>query len=267
LLFSVCTPSGVRVLSITYVGTVLPFAVTSRPESSLLAERVRAGRISRMRPLRAAVAILSVVLAAPATASAATLTVDPVRPCYIERDLVLLVAEGYTPNGSVDFTRDGKLVASLRANPAGTIQGNLTLPGLLKRQRPLTYVATDQTDPALTAQVTLLTTAIDVRVAPPEGRPNRLLRIRARGFSGGSTLWAHVRRVKRRGGGPVRARTVRVGRVRGPCWTTRARRRLFRRGTAPGRYRVQFDTFRRYKPNRKVEYDELHVRITRASGR
>ena len=31
LLFRVCTPSGVRVLSITYVGTVLPFAVTPLP--------------------------------------------------------------------------------------------------------------------------------------------------------------------------------------------------------------------------------------------
>ncbi len=76
-----------------------------------------------------------------------------------------------------------------------------------------------------------------------------------------------MRRVKRRGGGPVRARTVRIGRVRGPCWTANVRKRLFRRGTAAGRYRVQFDTFRRYKPNRQIEYDELFVTITRASGR
>jgi hypothetical protein len=134
-------------------------------------------------------------------------------------------------------------------------------------QRPLTYVATDQADPTRTAQVSLLTTAVDVRVTPKNGPPNRLLRIRARGFRGGATLWAHVRRVKRRGGGPVRTRTVRIGRVRGPCWTANVRKRLFRRGTAPGRYRVQFDTFRRYKPNRTIEYDELFVRITRASGR
>jgi hypothetical protein len=220
-----------------------------------------------MRPLRAAVAIVSVALAAPATASAARLTVDPVSPCYMERQLVLLMAEGYTPNGMVDFTREGNLVASLQANAAGTIQGNLTLPGLITGQRPLTYVATDQTDPARTAQVSLLTTAIDVRVSPKNGRPNRRLRIRATGFRGGKTLWAHVRRKKRRGGGPVRVRNIRIGRVRGPCWTVRARKRLFRRGTAPGEYRVQFDTFRRYKPERRIEYDELFVTINRASGR
>jgi hypothetical protein len=220
-----------------------------------------------MRLLRAAVALASVAVAAPATASAATLTVDPVRPCYLEQDQVLLFADGYTPSGNVNFTREGDLVATLPANPAGQIQGNLRLPGLIMGQRPLTYVATDQTDPARTAQVSLLTTAVDVRVTPRNGRPNRLLRIRARGFRAGSTLWAHVRRVKRRRGGPVRTRTVRIGRVRGPCWTVNRRKRLFRRGTAAGRYRVQFDNFRRYKPNRRIEYDELFVRITRASAR
>jgi hypothetical protein len=220
-----------------------------------------------MRLIRAAVAIASVALAAPAMASAATLTVDPVRACYLEQDQVFLVADGYTPNGMVDFTRDGKLIRTLPANAVGQIQGNLRLPGLIMGQRPLTYVATDQADPARTAQVSLVTTAVDVRVTPENGPPNRLLRIRARGFRGGSTLWAHVRRVKRPGGGPVRTRTVRIGRVRGPCWTANKRRRLFRRGTAAGRYRVQFDTFRRYKPNRQIEYDELFVRITRGSAR
>jgi hypothetical protein len=221
-----------------------------------------------MRLPRAAAALASVAFAAPATASAqATLTVDPVRDCYLEQDRVFLFADGYTPNGMVDFTREGNLVESLQANPAGQIQATLRLPGLIMGQRPLTYVATDQSDPARTAQVSLLTTAVDVRVKPKTGPPNRLLRIRARGFRGGSTLWAHVRRVKRPGGGPVRVRTVRIGRVRGPCWTANVRRRLFRRGTAAGSYRVQFDTFRRYKPNRRVEYDELSVRITRASAR
>jgi hypothetical protein len=220
-----------------------------------------------MRLLRAAVALAFAAVAAPASASAATLTVDPVRPCYLEQDQVFLHAQGYTPNGRVDFSRGGNLIDTLDADPAGQIQGTLTLPGLIMGQRPLTYVATDQADPARTAQVRLLTTAVDVRVRPKNGPPNRLLRIKARGFRSGSTLWAHVRRVRRRGGGPVRTRTVRIGRLRSPCWRANVRKRLFRRGTAPGRYRVQFDTFRRYKPNRRIEYDELFVTITRASGR
>ncbi|HEV2874794.1 MAG TPA: hypothetical protein VGW14_06560 [Thermoleophilaceae bacterium] len=221
-----------------------------------------------MRRLLAVAAIVSVTFAVPTGASAATITVDPVRSCYREQQRVFLIAQGYTPNGMVDFTRDGNLVESLQADASGAIQATLRLPGLIMGQRPLTYVATDQADPARTARVSLVTTATDVRVGPPNGPPNRRLRIRARGFKGGGTLWAHVRRRGRRGGGPVRTRTVRIGRVEGPCWKVRARKRLFRRGTGAGRYRVQFDTFRRYKPNRTVEYDELFVTIlSPASGR
>jgi hypothetical protein len=218
-----------------------------------------------MWSLPAVVVVATLALAAPAVASAPTLTVEPERSCYRETQPVFLMAQGYTPNGMVDFMRDGRLVRALQADGDGTIQGTLTLPGLLRGQEVLTYVATDQTDPALTAQVSLPTTATYVRVGPETGAPNRRLRIRARGFSFGRTLWAHVRRRANGRGGPVRTRAVRIGRVRGPCWKVRARKRLFRRSTAPGRYRVQFDTFRRYKPNRKLEYDDLFVEITRAS--
>jgi hypothetical protein len=218
-----------------------------------------------MRPLRAAVAVVSLALAAPGAASAATLTVEPVMPCYRETQRVFLVARGFTPYGGVEFTRGSEFAATHRADSSGTIQGDLTLPGLLMGQRPLTYVATDKADRTRTAQVTLLTTATDVRVGPETGAPNRMLRFRAEGFRGGRTLWAHVRRVNRRG--PVRTRAVRIGRVKGPCWKVRARKRLFRRNTAPGRYRVQFDTFRRYKRYRKIKYDGLMVTINRASRR
>jgi hypothetical protein len=46
---------------------------------------------------------------------------------------------------------------------------------------------------------------------------------------------------------------MRVGRVKGDCMKVHARKRLFARGTAPGRYLVQFDTFRHYKASRKIE--------------
>jgi hypothetical protein len=216
-----------------------------------------------MRSIRAAVAAMSLAIAAPGSASAATLTVEPERTCYRETQVVSLFAEGFTPNGDVEFTRDGMHIETLPADGVGSIQGRLTLPGLLMGQRPLTYVATDVTNPALTAQVTLLTTATDVRVGPQGGAPNRRLRIRARGFTGGRILWAHIRRR----GGSARTREVRIGRVRGPCWKVRATKRLFRRGTPPGRYRVQFDTFRRYEPRRNVEYDELFVTITGTGAR
>jgi hypothetical protein len=222
-----------------------------------------------MRPPVAVVAIAIAAFAAPAAASAATLAVEPADPCYREQQTVFLTAQGYTPNGVVEFTRDGRLVERLQADPSGAISGNLTLPGLVTGQRPLTYVGQDTTDPARRAEVSLLTTATDVRVAPVHGAPNRRLTIRGRGFFGGRAVFAHVVR-RRQGGGSAarRVRTIRVGRVKGACRLVRGRKRLFRANPAPGRYRVQFDTFRRYRPNRVVEYDNLFVTIlSPASGR
>jgi hypothetical protein len=254
------------VLSITYVGTsFLPFAVDVRARNVTCLRDARefAARISRMSLPTAAAAIVILALAAPSAASAASLTVEPVRPCYREQQTVFLTAQGYTPNGFVDFTRDGKLVERLQADSSGTISGNLTLPGLLTGQRPLTYVATDVDDSARTAEATLLATATDVAVKPVDGAPNRLLTIKGRGFFGGRTVWAHVTRIGRNrpGASARRARTVRIGPVEGACRKVTARKRLFRRSVAPGRYRVQFDTFRRYRAARAIEYDDLIVTI------
>jgi hypothetical protein len=213
-----------------------------------------------MRGLAAAAAAATLALAAPA--SAATITVEPTQRCYRELETVFLTAQGYTPSGFVDFTRDGRLIEQLQADATGTITGDLTLPGLLSGQRPLTYVGTDSSDPSITAQATLLTTATDVTVRPVRGAPHRLLTIRGRGFFGGRAVWAHVVRLGQ-GARSSAARNVRIGRVRGACKKVRAKRRLFRPGAAPGRYRVQFDTFRRYRPNRRVEYDDLIVTIFR----
>jgi hypothetical protein len=189
----------------------------------------------------------------PATAAAqATLEVDPLAPCYREQDTVRLPGTGFTENGAVVFSRDGMQIGEpLQASPDGQIDAQLILPGLVAGQRRLTYVATDSTNPALTAQVSLLVTATDVGLQPDNGPPNRLLNIRARGFFGDSgTLYAHVVRAGKR---PGRARNMTIGRLRGACKTVRARKRLFTRGTPPGRYRVQFDTFRRFQPKRTIE--------------
>jgi hypothetical protein len=215
-----------------------------------------------MRTLAATATAAIIALATPAAASAATLAVDPASPCYREQDTVFLTAQSYTPSGFVDFTRDGRLINQLQADASGAISAELRLLDLLSGQRRVTYVGTDTTDPSITAEVSLLVTATDVTVAPDNGPANRLMTIKARGFFGGRTLWAHIVRIGR-GARASAARTVRVGPVRGACKRVSAKKRLFRQGTATGRYRVQFDTFRRYRANRAIEYDELIVTVTR----
>lgn len=196
-------------------------------------------------------------------AAQASLSVDEVGPCYREQSTVHLVGGGFTQNGQVVFTRDGTPIGNpIVASAAGELFPQLILPGLVSGQKRLTYVATDQTNPALSAQVSLLVTATDVGLRPEGGAPHRLLTINARGFFGGSTLYAHVVRTGRH---PGKARNLRVGRVRGSCKQVEARRRLFSKGTAPGKYRVQFDTFRRYKSKREVE-TEFIVTVFRTAG-
>ena len=189
--------------------------------------------------------------------------VDEQAPCYREQSTVHLVGGGFTQNGDVVFTRDGSPIGgAITADPSGALFPQLILPGLVSGQKRLTYVATDQTNQALSAQLSLLVTATDVGLRPAGGAPHRLLTIRARGFFGGSTLYAHVVRAGKR---PGKARSLRIGRVKGDCKQLEVRKRLFARGTAPGKYRVQFDTFRRFKSKRDVE-TEFIVTVFRTAG-
>ena len=215
-----------------------------------------------------ALAIAAVLLTLPSAAAAeATLGVDPSARCYREQSTVLLAGTGFTPNGAVEFTRDGTPLGDpndpIRADAGGQLVNlQLVLPGLVSGQRRLTYVATDQTDSALRANVSLLVTATDVTLKPARGAPNRLLTIMARGFFPGGTLYAHVVRTGKR---PGRARNMRIGSIRGSCKTVRARKRLFFQDTSPGHYRIQFDTFRRYKAKRTVKTN-FTVTVYRRAG-
>jgi hypothetical protein len=215
-------------------------------------------------PTAAALAIAAVTLAVPPAAAAeATLGVDPVAPCYREQSVVHLPGDGFTPNGSVVVTRDGTPIGDpVPTDSGGVLFPRLTLPGLVSGQRRLTYLGTDQTDASLTAQVSLLVTATDVGLKPEGGAPNRLLTIRARGFFRGRTLYAHIVRTGKRSGRP---RNLRIGAIKGSCKKVKARRRLFFQNTAPGHYRIQFDTFRRYDATRKVKTN-FTVTVYRRAG-
>ncbi|MDQ4048859.1 MAG: hypothetical protein M3131_05685 [Actinomycetota bacterium] len=191
------------------------------------------------------------------TAVAVALTASPAhgavlnanKQCYREgarldptkTDVVAFGGGPFTPGGSVRVTRDGlPLAGLLPVNAAGFVSG-LTTPPIIDPalQRTFTLVATDVANPALTGSVTRLVTQLAVNVRPSGGPPSTRRRISARGFTGASTLYAHIRRGRR-------TRTVRIARISGPCGTARARKRVFGRGAANGVYRVQFDSSRRY---------------------
>lgn len=194
-------------------------------------------------------------------ASAATLSVN--KPCFREFAPVTLAGTGYTPNGQVGLFRDSTSLGFLRAGPGGSF-GVTDSSGSVsnsERERRYTLGAIDGTNPAIRAATQLRVSALAVSVRPNGGSPSRSRRVGARGFVGGRTLYAHVRRGRR-----YKLR-VRIGRLRGPCATVSARRRLLRRGTPVGTYRVQFDARRRYSRCRRVTATRtcivLRVRVFR----
>jgi hypothetical protein len=233
------------------------------PHGGIFRAALASGQVMRISTA-AALAIAAVSLALPPAAAAeATLGVDPVATCYREQDTVRLIGSGFTPNAAVVFTRDGTPVGDpVLADPGGALQPRLILPGLVSGQRRLTYVATDQMNNTLAAQVSLLVTATDVTLSPTGGPPNRLLTIRARGFFGGRTLYAHVVKAGKK---PGRSRNLRVGSIRGSCKTATARKRLFSKTTKPGHYKVQFDTYRRFRDDRNVA-THFTVTVYRRAG-
>jgi hypothetical protein len=201
-----------------------------------------------------AVAAGLAALALPAGASAATLSVVPTKRCYSHGESVNLIGTGFSPLDSARITRDGSLVGALDTDGLGAFNGILTLAQNTGRKTK-TYTATDGANPALTASDQITVSSVRVGLRPASGAPGRVMTITARGFTTGAKLWAHV--VKGRS-----KRNIKLGSLAGACGNLETRRRLLPRDAALGVHRIQFDTFRRYDPDRPVQ-DALTVAVSR----
>ena len=200
--------------------------------------------LSRMtRPL--AVAVVVATLAIPSVAHAASLTTNPVKSCYRSGETVHFLGDGFTGSSNANLTRDGVFVSPIPTDAAGRFDAGLRL--LQDRgAQERTYTAADASNPGLTASAPVTVSVVAVGLSPDTGPVSRRFRIRARGFTTGRTLWAHVihKRSKRH---------LRIGRLKGACHNLTTRRRLLRKSARFGRHRIQFDTFRRYRANRQVK--------------
>jgi hypothetical protein len=190
----------------------------------------------------------TVLLATGASgATAATVTPSPTKKCYRDGEIVNLGGTGFTANNEVTIARDG-MVFPIRpvTDSTGAFLSLLTVrqgTGQSRRR----YTATDVANPTISASTSLVVSSIEVNVKPDTGTPGKLLRIGARGFTTGKTLYAHI---VRKG----RSRNERIGRLRGACSKLLARKRLFSKKTKVGSYRVQFDTERRYHSDTDVRF-------------
>jgi hypothetical protein len=201
-----------------------------------------------------AVAAGLAVLAAPAGASAASLTIVPEKRCYSHGEAVNLIGSDFGPSGSASITRDGTLVGALDTDAFGAFNGILTLAQSSGRQTK-TYTATDAATSTLTASDQITVSSVRVGLKPNNGAPGRVMRITARGFTTGETLWAHVIRGKSQ-------RHLKIGRLSGACGGLKTQRRLLSQNAALGVHRIQFDTYRTYRRDRPVQ-DSSTIAVSR----
>lgn len=185
----------------------------------------------------AVASLLVVALVVPGTSQAASLTAN--RSCYGPGEPISLTGAGFTANGGVAVSADGRQLGVATADPAGGFAVGVLAPAVDGKQQTIGYTATDQANLALTATAPVLVTALNVSVTPKRGNPGRVRRIKARGFTRGKTLWAHVRRGDKK-------RNVKIGKLEGACGVLSTRKRIFSSDAAPGLYEVRFDTRRRY---------------------
>lgn len=193
-------------------------------------------------------------LAAPSAAHAASLTTKPAKPCYRSGETVHFLADGFTPSSNASLSRDGIFVSSIPTDAAGRFDAGLRLLQDKGRQ-DRTYTATDGNTAGLSASAPVTVSALEVGLSPHNGSVSRRFHIRARGFTTGRTLWAHI--VHRSS-----KRLIKIGRLTGACHNLRTRRRLLPRSARLGRHRIQFDTYRRYKATRKVR-KTFTIRVVR----
>jgi hypothetical protein len=196
------------------------------------------------RPLAVAIALASV--AAPSAAQAASLTTQPAKPCYRSGESVSFVGSGFTPSSNANLTRDGTFISSIPIDSTGQFNATLQKLDQDRGAQIRTYTATDASNTTLSASVPVTVSAVAVLLSPGTGSVSRRFRIRARGFTTGPTLWAHIVHLGS-------ARNVKIGALNGACHNLRTRRRLLPRNARFGRHRIQFDTFRRYRRDRPVK--------------
>lgn len=183
---------------------------------------------------------LLLVLALPATARAATLTVD--RPCYAIGTTMTVSGSGYAPGAAIQLSySNGGLAPQATADGAGNFTQGIPAPSIRRSEQAIAVNATDGTNGG----------SAPVRVTKPElttrpsrnVAPTRRVRYRVRGFPGLRRVYIHYIYGKRRRG------TVRLTRPRGVCGVfSRRMRMLPLRRVRFGRWTVQVDASRRYSP-------------------
>ena len=198
---------------------------------------------------------VGLVLAAPAGAA----TLDAGKSCYFNNNLARLSGSGFAPDSPVTFTVNGRpLNATATTDSAGDFLVKYD-PPRTETERKLVLRATDSEDTS--ARTTIFATRRRSVTADPDRSSNvRTWRavMRLFGFGRGRAYIHYLNPNDRH------KKTVRLGRLRGPCGRlkTEKRRVMPFRDPQFGVWRLQFDTHRKYDQD-TVKKRVIPVRVFR----
>jgi hypothetical protein len=199
--------------------------------------------LTRLRSLSIAVGLLLVL---PVSADAATL--DLGRSCYFNDQVARLSGSGFAPDSQISFSINGRqLSETVSSDAAGDFAVKYD-PPRVATQRKLVIRATDANGES--ARTTIFASPRRNVTADPDSSSNvRTWRavLTLFGFKRGK---AFVHYLNPNG---VLKKTVKLGRLRGPCGRLKTGERRVMPFDNPqfGVWRLQFDTRRRYKRDRK----------------
>jgi hypothetical protein len=186
---------------------------------------------------------------APASASAAPVFTQTLKPCYVaaqplQRETIDVRAEGFTPMAKIDILLDDIVQQSAQATFEGKLAGSIIAPWVDGEQRDFTLRLAEQGKAANGVSATSKVTRLAVEQLPAKASTAQRVRFRGRGFTSYAPIYAHyVFAGKSR-------KTVRIGVPTAPCGTFSVRRKQFpfKRSPKVGVWTIQFDQLPRYDP-------------------
>jgi hypothetical protein len=222
---------------------------------------------SRSTAIATALALLA---AAPAAASAAQIQTD--LDCYQDGvGTVAVSGNGFEPNQPYQVTLDGQPLPTNgndTTDAAGGISGSFPSPELAKGAVHTYTLGIVQG--ANTPTTRFSVTQFNADFSPGSGNPKSLrVRFTVDGFglmSPNPTVYLHYVRPS----GKLK-RTIRLGKSHGPCGQIKrtSRRKLFPFHAERGKWRLQFDTHKRYRKGKKTStflFFPIDVTIRRVFG-
>jgi hypothetical protein len=188
-------------------------------------------------------ALVTAVLSAPASASAASVSVD--QDCYAENGAIAVSGSGYTPGSIVTLTVGGT-TSSADADETGAFTTTVYAPttSLKHPGAQQTTLTTRDTTSGEETSTTINVAKTGVDGVPGRSKPHKRITWNIAGFPGIKALYGHWR---------IRGKTRadhRMGVPQGPCGVLHVKaRQIEANHVLFGIWTVQFDFNRRYDKN------------------